>query len=115
MMQQEQAMGMRNYDPAMEFGPGSPAAPHVARNPEKLQKVLRGMTQGNIDDRALAEHEMAGGYETGMVGAVDDRMSDSDTKTLALAGKGGEGGNVGTSCATPRSASWRAWTTWSTP
>ena len=36
--------------------------------------------------------KQAGGYETGMVGAVDDRMSDSDTKTLALAGKGGEGG-----------------------
>jgi bacteriorhodopsin len=94
LMQQEHAHAMRNYDPTMEFGPVSPAAPHVARNPEKLQKVLRGITHNMDDPRVMPEHG-PDGFETGMVGLEHDRMSDSDTKTLALKPEGNGNGNVG--------------------
>jgi len=93
-MHQEQEQAMRNYDPTMQWGPVSPAAPHVARNPEKLQKVLRGITT-TMDERALAEHGMAGndGFENGLVG-IDDRMSDADSKAIMMKPEGQHVGEV---------------------
>jgi len=89
MQQQEQQMTMRNYDPMMEWGPVSPAAPHVARNPEKLQKVLRGMTT-TMDDPRVAPESGAEGYGEGL----DDRMSDADSKAIVMKPEGQQVGEV---------------------
>jgi bacteriorhodopsin len=92
MQQQGQQMTMRNYDPMMEWGPVSPAAPHVARNPEKLQKVLRGMTT-NMDDPRVAPESGAEGYGEGLAG-IDDRMSDADSKAIVMKPEGQQVGEV---------------------
>merc|ERR1719326_2500376 len=64
--------------------PGVPGGPARGAQPGEAPEGAARHDDEHGRPRA-PEHEMAGGYETGMVGGVDDRMSDSDTKTLALA------------------------------